>query len=190
MGRTKNMVVAPALAVVSALGVAGVAGVAGAAVRPAHGTFALVGKVARIEAKTGRFELQVGKKDLSIGATAMELKTLKVGETVGVQGHVVHNLRMADVVTPRAMVSKPAAKPAKSAKTSKTATKGSADFDLVGKVTGIDAKTDRFEVEVGKKDLSIGATAMELKTLKVGETVAMRGHIVHNLRMATSLKRA
>lgn len=57
-------------------------------------------------------------------------------------------------------------------------------FSLRGKVVRIDKKTDRFELAVGKKDVTVEVRAAELATLKLGETVAVRGDIVKNVRVA------
>jgi len=70
-------------------------------------------------------------------------------------------------------------------------------FSLRGRVVSLDAKTHRFDLAVGKKDVALEFTAKtvfvvghkkETETaLKSGKTVTARGDITGNLRVATSV---
>lgn len=190
MGHTMVKVAAPALAALGALGMAGtaLAGAAGASAKPKAATFSLRGEVANVEATAGRFELKVGTRDVVVSAKRAELAALKVGDEVWARGDIVRNVRTAQAVTSLA-TSATAAKAKTKAKTP-VAKAGADTFDLRGVVVRTIAKEDRFELKVGTRDVVVGVKAAELATLKAGETVAVRGTIVHNVRMAAVLEKA
>lgn len=92
---------------------------------------------------------------------------------------------------PAGASTKSSPKPAQAKATKKPAAHHSSGaVDLRGVVVKVDATTGRLELRVGKHEVTIKATAAELKRLKRGETVIVHGKVVHRLRVATSISKA
>lgn len=93
--------------------------------------------------------------------------------------------------TPAGASKRPSPKPTPAKVAKRPAThRGTGVVDLRGVVAKIDASAGRLDVRVGKREIAVKATASELKGLKVGETVAVHGRVVHNLRVASSIAKA